>query len=150
MRAEQTYFWIAVVAYGLAAFAYLLGLFARSEKLFRAGLVVSAGGESLCVQGVAAPGTAPRLTRIAGFHVDVPPRRTLIVLTNRDVPGVIGRVGTLLGESHINIASYHQSRLAQGGEALAAISVDDPVPDEVRRRLLQLPDVRSATTVTFR
>lgn len=109
-----------------------------------------AGGMELTVQGVGAPGAPPRLTRIDGFHVDIPPRRTLIVLTNKDVPGVIGRVGTLLGEAHINIDSYHQSRLAQGGEALAAISVDDPVPGEVCRRLLQLPDVRSATVVNFR
>jgi D-3-phosphoglycerate dehydrogenase len=111
---------------------------------------LSAGGQELTVQGVAARDMPPRLTRIDGFHVDVPPRRTLIVLTNRDVPGVIGRVGTLLGEARINIASYHQSRLAQGGDALAAISVDDDVPPEVCRRLLQLPDVKSATVVSFR
>ena len=109
-----------------------------------------AGTEELSVQGVAADGAPPRLTKIGPFHVDVPPRRTLIVLTNNDVPGVIGRVGTLLGEARINIASYHQSRLAQGGEALAAISVDDPVPSEVCTRLLNLPDVRSATIISFR
>jgi len=113
-------------------------------------VTLSAGGLELTVQGVASEGTPPRLTKIDGFHVDVPPRRTLIVLTNKDVPGVIGRVGTLLGEAHINIASYHQSRLAQGGDALAAISVDDDVPPEVCRKLLQLPDVRSATVVSFR
>ena len=82
--------------------------------------------------------------------MDVPPRKILIVLTNNDVPGVIGRVGTLLGEARINIAAYHQSRVAQGGKALAAISVDDPVPESVRQRLLTLPDVLSATVVTFR
>jgi D-3-phosphoglycerate dehydrogenase / 2-oxoglutarate reductase len=113
-------------------------------------VTLAASGQTLSVQGVAAPGSPPRITRIAGFHVDVFPRRTLIVLTNKDVPGVIGRVGTLLGEARINIAAYHQSRLAQGGDALAAISVDDPVPPDVCRRLLDLPDVRSATIVTFR
>ena len=112
-------------------------------------VALSSGTQELAVQGVAAAGTPPRLTKIAGFHVDVPPRKTLIVLTNRDVPGVIGRVGTALGEARINIASYHQSRLAQGGEALAAISVDDPVSPEVCRRLLELPDVLSATVVSF-
>lgn len=124
----------------------------ESETLEHPGaleVTLSAGGEELAVQGVAAAGTVPRLVRIAGFHVDVPPRRTLIILTNHDVPGVIGRVGTLLGEAHINIASYHQSRLAQGGDALAAISVDDTVPEVVRRKLLQLPDVRSATIISF-
>ena len=109
-----------------------------------------AGAAELAVEGVAVPGTPPRLTRIGDFHIDVPPRKILIVLTNNDVPGVIGRVGTLLGEARINIAAYHQSRVAQGGKALAAISVDDPVPEPVRQRLLKLPDVLSATVVTFR
>lgn len=91
-----------------------------------------------------------RITRIGAFRVDVYPRDTLVILTNRDVPGVIGRVGTLLGEAGVNIAEYHQARLAQGGEALAAISVDGVVGDEVKRRLLDLPDVRSVTVVSFR
>lgn len=111
---------------------------------------LTAGAEDLAVQGVAVAGAPPRLTRIGEFHVDVPPRRILIVLTNNDVPGVIGRVGTLLGEVGINIAAYHQSRVAQGGRALAAISVDDPVPEAVRQRLLKLKDVLSAAVVAFR
>jgi D-3-phosphoglycerate dehydrogenase len=91
-----------------------------------------------------------RITRIGAFRVDVYPRDTLVILTNRDVPGVIGRVGTLLGEAGVNIAEYHQARLAQGGEALAAISVDGGVGEDVKRRLLELPDVRSVTAVSFR
>jgi D-3-phosphoglycerate dehydrogenase len=111
---------------------------------------LAGGMQELAVAGEAPPGSATRLTRIGSFHVDVTPRQTLIVLTNNDVPGVIGRVGTLLGDAAVNIAEYHQARLQQGGEALAAISVDDPVTEEVRRALLQLPDVLSATIVTFR
>ena len=91
-----------------------------------------------------------RITRIGAFRVDVYPRDTLVILTNRDVPGVIGHVGTLLGEAGVNIAEYHQARLAQGGEALAAISVDGAVGEEVKKRLLELPDVRSVTVVSFR
>jgi D-3-phosphoglycerate dehydrogenase len=111
---------------------------------------LAGGMQELAVAGEAPPGSAPRLTRIGSFHVDVTPRQTLIVLTNNDVPGVIGRVGTLLGDAGVNIAEYHQARLKQGGEALAAISVDDPVTEDVRRALLELPDVLSATIVTFR
>lgn len=109
-----------------------------------------AGSRDLAVEAVAVPGAPTRITRIGDFHVDVPPRKILVVLTNNDVPGVIGRVGTVLGEARINIAAYHQSRVAQGGQALAAISVDDPVPESVRQQLLRLPDVLSATVVTFR
>jgi len=111
---------------------------------------LGAGKSELAIQALAVAGAPPRLTRIGDFHVDVPPRKILIVLTNNDVPGVIGRVCTLLGEARINIAAYHQSRVAQGGKALAAISVDDPVPEPVRQRLLKLQDVLSATVVTFR
>lgn len=114
-------------------------------------LEVTLGGgmQQLAVAGIAAEGS-PRLTRIGAFHVDVNPRQTLLVLTNHDVPGVIGRVGTLLGERRVNIAEYHQARLAQGGDALAAISVDGAVDEDTRRALLDLPDVRSASVVHFR
>ena len=113
---------------------------------------VSLGGgmQELAVAGVAVGSGAPRLTRIGSFHVDVPVRQTLIVLTNNDVPGVIGRVGTLLGNAGVNIAEYHQARLAQGGEALAAISIDGSVGDDIRRALLELHDVVTATVVQFR
>jgi D-3-phosphoglycerate dehydrogenase len=106
--------------------------------------------ETITVAGLAASGMPARITRIGGFHVDVTPKQTLIILTNHDVPGVIGRVGTLLGGAGINIAEYHQARLLQGGEALAAISVDGTVTEQTRRALLELPDVRSATVVHFR
>ena len=69
------------------------------------------------------------------------------MLTNADVPGVIGRVGTLLGDERVNIAEYHQARLSEGGEALAAVSVDGTITEEVRQRLLSLPSVRSATVI---
>jgi len=110
-------------------------------------VTVSGDGRQLSIGGTATPGAAPRITRIGDFKVDVAPRRTLIVLTNADVPGVIGQVGTVLGSAGINIAEYHQARMTQGGEALAAISVDGTGNGQVRRRLLEVGSVRSATVV---
>jgi D-3-phosphoglycerate dehydrogenase len=111
---------------------------------------VSGGVQLMAVAAVAPEGAPARLIRIGGFHIDVAPREALIILTNNDVPGVIGRVGTLLGDRGVNIAEYHQARLAQGGEALAAISVDGTVPAGVRDELLGLQDVCTATIVHFR
>jgi D-3-phosphoglycerate dehydrogenase len=108
---------------------------------------LTAGGEELRVGGIAAIDAQPRLTRIGDFHVDVALRGTLMVLTNSDVPGVIGRVGTALGNAGVNIAEYHQARLARGGDALAVISVDGPASEQVRHALLALPDVHTATIV---
>src|SRR5258708_24234624 len=124
----------------------------ESASLGLAGVQVSLSGgmQEIAVAGVAPEGSPGRLTRIGGFHVDVAPRETMIILTNHDVPGVIGRVGTLLGDAGVNIAEYHQARLAQGGEALAAISVDGTVQAGVREALLLLPDISSATVVHFR
>jgi D-3-phosphoglycerate dehydrogenase len=83
-----------------------------------------------------------RIIRINDFDVDIPAEQHVVVLRNRDVPGVIGHVGTALGEAHINIASYHQSRLERAGsEALAAIVVDEPPSPDVLQRLEALPDV---------
>ena len=60
---------------------------------------------------------------------------------------MIGRVGTLLGDHSINIAGYHQARLSRGGEALAAIVVDEEVSDDVREALLGLPEVSRAVVL---
>jgi D-3-phosphoglycerate dehydrogenase len=110
---------------------------------------LSGGMQEIAVAGTAQPGALPRFTRIGAFHVDIQPRDTLLILTNNDVPGVIGRVGTLLGEAGVNIAEYHQARLAQGGQALAAVSVDGDVSETIRASLLRLPDVSSAAVVCF-
>jgi D-3-phosphoglycerate dehydrogenase / 2-oxoglutarate reductase len=100
------------------------------------------GGDRVVRLGAALFGeTHGRIIRIGAFRVDVAPRGTLLVLRNRDVPGVIGRVGTLLGEAGVNIAEYHQARLQAGGEALAAISIDSRLTRETLERLCELPEV---------
>ncbi len=106
--------------------------------------------EEMRVGGVATLDGPARLTRIGSFHVDVVPRGTLLVLSNDDVPGVIGHVGTALGAAGLNIAEYHQARMDPGGEALAVVSLDGNPGDTVRDALLDLPHVRAATLVHFR
>jgi D-3-phosphoglycerate dehydrogenase / 2-oxoglutarate reductase len=105
-------------------------------------VTVRAGSRSVIVVG-ALVADRGRIVRIDGFTVDVPAEGYLIVLRNRDVPGVIGRVGTVLGEAAANIAFYHQSRrpAPDGSMALAAICVDQPPGREVLERLACLPDV---------
>lgn len=103
--------------------------------------------QQFVVGGSALTGATPRITRIGDFKVDVAPRRTLVVLTNADVPGVIGHVGTVLGNAGLNIAEYHQARMTQGGDALAAISVDGVVSPAVCRQLTEIRGVRSATVI---
>jgi D-3-phosphoglycerate dehydrogenase len=110
-------------------------------------LVVTAERGELRLAGALLGDTHPRIVKIDEYRVDIVPGGVLIILKNNDVPGVIGRVGTVLGSHRINIAEYHQARLSKGGEALAAISVDGDVGEPVREALLQLPEISSAVVV---
>ena len=102
--------------------------------------LASAGGEARVGGALLAEGH-PRLVLIGEYRVDIVPAGTLVVIRNRDVPGVIGRVGTILGDAGVNIGEYYQARLTAGGEALAAISVDARLPAAVVDRLQGIPDV---------
>jgi D-3-phosphoglycerate dehydrogenase len=93
-----------------------------------------------------------RVIRIDDYHVDVAPEGWMLIIRNRDVPGVIGRVGTALGSAGINIASYHQARRVGGsGEsnALAAINVDQALTNGVLDKLQALPDVLDVRLANF-
>jgi D-3-phosphoglycerate dehydrogenase len=112
-------------------------------------LRVRAGKKSMRVAGAMLGDSHFRIIRIGEFRVDVAPRGTLLVLQNRDVPGVIGRVGTLLGAAGVNIAEYHQARLEAGGEALAAVQIDTTVPTSLLEELCALPEMRDAKQVVM-
>ena len=103
-------------------------------------VTVRHGTSSTAVVG-ALVGERPRIVQINGYRVDVPAEGHLLVVINRDVPGVIGRVGTILGETGVNIGVYHQSRRPSASEALAAIAVDQPLPADAIQRLGSLSDV---------
>jgi len=104
------------------------------------------GGETR-VAGALLGESHPRIVRIDDFQVDMVPQGTVLVLRNQDVPGVIGRVGTVLGNAGINIAGYHQSRLDAGGDALAVVGVDGRVAASVLETLRALPEIRSVKQV---
>lgn len=104
-------------------------------------------GSDICVAGAVLGGGFERIVRINEFHVDIRPRGSIVILRNRDVPGVIGRVGSILGDAGVNIGEYHQARLEAGGVALAAISVDSRLPDDVIGALTALPEVVSVKQV---
>ena len=109
-------------------------------------LRISGGGLETRVAG-ALRGDHPRIVRVDAYPVDVRPDGVLVILRNRDVPGVIGRVGTLLGEAGVNIGEYHQGRLEAGGEALAALALDARLSPDVLDALTHLPDILSVRQV---
>lgn len=105
------------------------------------------GGESTLSGTVF--GTAPRLVRIDGFAIEADLSGGILMLRNQDVPGVVGRVGTFLGEKGINIAGFQLGRAKAGGTAVALITVDNAVPEIVMSGLSKVPNVTSAKYLTF-
>jgi D-3-phosphoglycerate dehydrogenase len=83
-------------------------------------------------------GARERLTRVLGFELEMALASHMVFLTYADRPGVIGRVGTILGEHGINVGTMEVARETEGGRALMALTVDGPVPSGV------LEEIRSA------
>ena len=95
-----------------------------------------AGGEQVPVAGTTI-GNDNRLWLVSalGFELDMELAPLLVFFRYDDVPGVIGRVGTLFGEAGVNIANMTVSRTRRGGKALMALSIDQPAPPELVERL---------------
>jgi D-3-phosphoglycerate dehydrogenase len=88
------------------------------------------GGEGSCtVAGWVTAAGKPRLARWEGLGVDVPPSGDILVLRNPDVPGVVGAIGTMLGEAGVNIGHIAWGRDPEKGEAFTLINLDAPMSD---------------------
>jgi D-3-phosphoglycerate dehydrogenase len=85
-----------------------------------------------------------RLIRIDGYRVEAVPEGYFLMLHNRDVPGVVGAVGSMLGQAGVNIAGLELGRDRAGGTALSLVEVDGAVPAEVLERLKTIPAITSA------
>jgi D-3-phosphoglycerate dehydrogenase len=75
------------------------------------------------------------LVSALGFQLETELSRLMVVFRYDDIPGVIGRVGTLFGEAGVNIANMAVSRTRKGGKALMALSIDSPAPPELVERV---------------
>lgn len=91
----------------------------------------------------------PRIVRIDGLTVDVIPEGHLLIFSNIDRPGVIGFIGTLLGENKINIAEFQVGRRKAGGEAVSIVKVDSPVPPEIVRKIKSFSGITNVWLVTI-
>ncbi|NNG46995.1 MAG: ACT domain-containing protein [Deltaproteobacteria bacterium] len=94
-------------------------------------------------------GTTPRIVKINLFPIDAELAGGMLMLQNLDVPGVVGRVGTFLGEKGINIAGLNLGRKEPGGTAVSLINVDNQVPEKVLDQLSKLPNILAAKYLTF-
>ncbi len=90
---------------------------------------------------------APRIVGIDGHQVDLPPARHMLVVHNDDSPGMIGRVGTVLGEAGLNISNMDVGQSPSGEAALMVIATETPVPPEVVEVVTRQTGVQSARAI---
>lgn len=90
-----------------------------------------------------------RLVRLDEYRFDAVPEGHLLFYTNEDRPGVIGRLGTLMGSHDVNIAQMAVGRHEQGGPALTVLNVDSLIPDEVLDDILADPHITWARRVSL-
>jgi D-3-phosphoglycerate dehydrogenase len=110
-------------------------------------LTVAAGGQKNRVIGLLTSRNEPRIVELNEILVEVVPTGYMLIISNDDRPGVIGAVGTVLGDAGVNIALMNFGRDEAGGRAIAVVNVDDKVSDEVLESLRRVPNILTAKQI---
>ncbi|MBB3109245.1 D-3-phosphoglycerate dehydrogenase [Paenibacillus phyllosphaerae] len=106
--------------------------------------------EERTVAGTMLTGYGPRIVQIDKYPVDVAPEGNLVLVSHNDKPGIIGKIGTLLGDNNVNIATMQVGRQLAGGAAIMVLSVDKAAPKELVAQIASLPDLNNAKEITLR
>ncbi len=104
---------------------------------------------AISVSGTVFAKDAIRIVDFFGYKLDFEPTKRVLALQNKDVPGIIGKVGTLLGEKNINIAAMQWGRKEKGIKAVSFVSVDNGISDELLEELRKIDGILKATRLNF-
>jgi D-3-phosphoglycerate dehydrogenase len=124
-------------------------------------IVVEARGDSaqssyasslrVLAEGTSITGTvitgSPRIVELDGYEIDATPSGAMLLTQHRDVPGMIGRVGTILGDARVNISTMQVSRNTVGGDAIMVLSIDRPADETTLAALRAVPGIGSVRTL---
>jgi D-3-phosphoglycerate dehydrogenase len=105
-------------------------------------LVIEGDGKRRLVSGTLFEGS-PRIVRLRDYSMDFTPEEHMLLLNYDDRPGMIGKIGTIMGQYEINIGSMNLGRREKKGEAMVLLSLDSAVPDNV------VQEIKAATDATF-
>ena len=106
-------------------------------------------GENVVSGTLSGPKMQPRLVEAMGFDLDVVPEKYMLFIRNEDQPGMIGKVGSILGDHGINIGNMAVGRGEPGSRAAMAVTVDEPVPEGVLETFKETPGFNEARAVTL-
>jgi D-3-phosphoglycerate dehydrogenase len=112
-------------------------------------LTVTTENQKRSIAGTVFSDGKPRFIQIKGINMDADVGANMVYISNTDVPGMIGFMGTTLGEAGVNIANFQLGRDAEGGDAIALLYVDEMVSPEVLERLTAHHAIRQAKPLAF-
>lgn len=104
---------------------------------------------SIQISGTLFHGTEARVVEIEGYPLEFRPKGDLLIVRNRDVPGVVGKLGSLLGDAGLNIAEIHLARRPGSDQALAIVRLDQQPAHDVIGRIQSMSEVQWAVTVNL-
>jgi D-3-phosphoglycerate dehydrogenase len=108
---------------------------------------IKAGPKTSAISGALFANKEPRIVKIDNYYVDAIPAGVMVLIANKDVPGIVGQMGTILGKNKINIAAMTFGREKQGGEAISLCNVDSDVPKKVLDELKDVKDIHDAKVI---
>jgi D-3-phosphoglycerate dehydrogenase len=122
-----------------------------SSKEWRSVIVVNVETEARTrsVSGTLFTGKEPRIVDIEGVRIEAGLSENMLFIRNDDKPGMIGDVGSLLGNAGQNIANFHLGRTPEGDSAICLISLDAPLPDDLLDDIANLDQIKMAKTLNF-
>jgi D-3-phosphoglycerate dehydrogenase len=112
-------------------------------------VTVQLEGSTRRVAGTVFSDGRPRLIQIRDINMDAEFAPHMLFVINADKPGMIGRLGTLLGDAKVNIASFALGRSEPGADAIALLEVDGGIDDNVLAAIQKLPNVKQANALAF-
>ena len=111
-------------------------------------LIIKTEERELVVSGSLYAGE-PRLLNLFGVSMDAAFAPNMLYVRNEDKPGFIGALGSLLGESNVNIATFSLGRTQQGGSAICLVSVDEPVSADIQAKVREIKQVKYVSALSF-
>ncbi|MDJ0942544.1 MAG: phosphoglycerate dehydrogenase [Kiloniellales bacterium] len=117
------------------------------QTLIRLTVTTERGPRS--VAGSLFGGSKPRIVEVKGIAVEAELGPHMLYISNEDKPGLIGGLGSILGDAKVNVATFHLGRVEPGGDALALVHVDEPIAEAVLARITALPQIKQVVLLHF-
>lgn len=112
-------------------------------------LTITTENQTRSVAGTLFGDDKPRLVNVKGVPMEAELSAHMLYVNNDDRPGLIGGLGTVLGDAGVNIGTFHLGRTKPGGDAIALVQIDDEVSPEVLQAVANLPNVVQAKALSF-